>query len=168
MMFSLPNLYHSDRSHNPMLGAVDTGTLQPCASTADAAWTGCVVVPCVTAGTLCQSNTPYTDVWAGQPVDMGGSGSKVQEAFTQNTQAAADAGHPVISTADPGTPNQSGGVGLDTATDGNGGNNNSDGSSSNAATNNAVSGDSLIPGVSDNALVLGLFGAISLALLSGK
>ena len=102
MMFSLPNLYHGDRS--PHLGAVDTGTLQPCASTADAAWTGCVVVPCVTAGTLCQSNTPYTDVLAGQPVDM--AGSKVQEAFSQNTQAAADAGHPVISTADPGTPNK--------------------------------------------------------------
>jgi len=167
MMFSLPNLYHSDRSHNPMLGAVDTGTLQPCASTADAAWTGCVVVPCVTAGTLCQSNTPYTNVWAGQPVDMGGSGSKVQEAFSQNTQAAADAGHPVISTADPGTPNQSGGVGLDTAGSSSS-NNNSDSRSSNAATDSTVSGDSLIPGVSNNTLVLGIFGALSLALLSGK
>lgn len=85
MLISLPSL------------ASLSSALPPCLTTASASSTGCIVVPCVTQGTLCQADTPPVNVWAGQLVDV--SNPAVGQAYQGNVQAAAQAGHAVQSTA---------------------------------------------------------------------
>ncbi len=91
------------------VGIGDYG-LPACESTAQASWTGCVVVPGVTKGTLTMADQGISNVVFGQVVDLT---PQAIDAFHANTQAAADAGHAVIATADPGAV--PGAVPVDTA-----------------------------------------------------
>lgn len=72
---------------------------QPCASIKDAANVSCVVVPGITKGTIVMPDTPYTNVWAGQLVDIPQS---AKDAYQANVAAAQAAGGAIMSTADPG------------------------------------------------------------------
>lgn len=92
--------------------ATGSGLLPICASTADASYIGCIVVPCQTKGTLCQSTTPLTNLWAGQEVIQT---QQAVDAYKANTQAAAAAGGVAFSSADNGSAPMAGGSG-DTAT----------------------------------------------------
>jgi hypothetical protein len=70
-----------------------------CESIAQASSTSCVVVPGITKGTLVMPDTPLTNVWAGQLVNIT---PQAQAAYEANLKAAQDAGKPIVSTADPG------------------------------------------------------------------
>ncbi len=70
----------------------------PCANVSQASSTSCVVVPCVTQGTLCQSDTPQVSVWAGQVVNLQPQDT---QAFQQNLQAAAGSSSGAVVSAAP-------------------------------------------------------------------
>lgn len=95
------------------------GALPPCPTVREAASTGCVVVPCVTQGTLCMDDTPSVNVWAGQVVSLT---SQDTQAYQQNTQAAASsATGAVVSTAQNSSTidaGNGGGGGSSTSSDG--------------------------------------------------
>ena len=77
----------------------------PCESISQASSTSCVVVPGITKGTIVMPNTPFTNVWAGQLVDIG---AQAQQAYQQNVAAAQAAGGAIMSTAEPGAVNAQG------------------------------------------------------------
>ncbi len=104
MMFGLGDLAAQSVSDV----ATGSGPLPICASTADASYIGCVVVPCQTKGTLCQSTTPLTNLWAGQEVIQT---QQAVDAYKANTQAAAAAGGVAFSSADNGSAPMAGGAG---------------------------------------------------------
>lgn len=77
--------------------------LPACESTAQASWTGCIVVPGVTKGTLTTENQMISNIVAGQVVDYT---PQNLQAFTQNTGAAGSAGQAIFASADPGAVNR--------------------------------------------------------------
>ena len=93
------------------------GALPACPTVREAASTGCVVVPCVTQGTLCMDDTPQVNVWAGQVVNLTPQDT---QAYQQNTQAAASSatGTTVSTAQNSGTINAGDGSGSSTDSDG--------------------------------------------------